>query len=73
MATVNFPITVADANISRVVAALRRKFGMPAGTEAQVIEELRQRFCTTLEDLVFEAEKEAANEAVNAVTRIDAT
>ncbi|HLO79207.1 MAG TPA: hypothetical protein VK196_22340 [Magnetospirillum sp.] len=73
MATVNFPLTVLDADVSRIVAALRRKYGMPAGTQAQVIEALRQTFCATLEDIVFDMETEAAREAVNKVARIDAT
>lgn len=71
--TVQFPITVADADAPRVMAALRRKFGMPSGSDADVIETLRQQFCQTLEDLVFTAEQEAAREAMNNVTRINAT
>lgn len=73
MATVDFPITIPNADVDRVTAALRRKFGMPLATQAEVVEQLRQQFCLTLEDLVYEAEVEAAREAVVAVTRIDAT
>lgn len=71
--TVPFPITVQEADTPRVLTALRRKFGMPTGSDAEVIEALRQQFCRTLEDLVFEAEKEAAEDAVSRITPIDAT
>lgn len=73
MATVNFPLTVADADVVRIVTALRRKYGMPTATQAQVVEALRQTFCATLEDIVFQMETEAAREAVDKVARIDAT
>lgn len=71
--TVQFPIVVQNADIPRVLAALRRKFGLPAGTDAEVVEALRQQFCTTLEDLVFSAEEEAARDAVGQVTKINVT
>lgn len=73
MATVQFPITIDNAQVPRVLAALRRRFGMPNGTDDQVVEALRQQFCTTLEDIVFAAETEAAIEAANNVTKINAT
>ena len=71
--TVPFPITVQNADIPRVMSSLRRKFGMPTGTDAEVIETLRQQFCLTLENLVLEAETEAAEEAVSKITKINAT
>ena len=71
--TVPFPITIKDTDAPRVIAALKRKFGMPTGSDAEVIETLRQQFCLTLENLVFEAETEAAEEAVSKITKIDAT
>lgn len=73
MAVIAFNITVATNDVPRIAAALRRKFGMPEGTQAQVVEALRQQFCLTLEDLVYEAEVEEAREAIAAVNRIDAT
>jgi len=71
--TVQFPIVIQNADIPRVLAALRRKFGMPTGSDAEVVETLRQQFCTTLEGLVYDAEQEAAREAVANVTKINAT
>jgi predicted N-acetyltransferase YhbS len=71
--TVQFPIVVENADIPRVLAALRRKFGLSTGTDAEVVEALRQQFCITLEDLVFAAEEEAARDAVGQVTKINVT
>jgi hypothetical protein len=69
MATLTFNITVPDADVPRVVTALRHVFKQPAATQAQLIELIRQDVRDKLISMVRNYEtlkkRETANEPVS--------
>lgn len=63
MAVLNFSITVPDAQVPRVSAAVKAYLGDPGMTNVAAIEGLRQEFIARLKDIVVSYERKAALEA----------
>lgn len=65
MAVLNLSITIPDAQIARVQNALRITFELPAATNAQLIERLRQEVMQHIKQIVWRHEKQAALAALD--------
>ena len=74
MAILNLSITVPDAQVSRVQDAARGIFEMPAATNPEIIEKLRQETILMVKGIVLRWEKrQAITTAENAPYIVDAT
>lgn len=67
MAVVNLSITVADADVSRVLDAARATWNIPAATPAEAQERLRQEVIGMIRRMVSETERRVALDAANAL------
>jgi molybdopterin-biosynthesis enzyme MoeA-like protein len=66
MATLNFNMTIADADVPASAAAIKTYLGNPSMTDAQAIEGLRQEFISRFKDIVSSTRKAAAVVAADA-------
>jgi hypothetical protein len=66
MATLNFSMTIADADVPVAAAALKGYLGNPGMSDAEAIEGLRQEFIARLKDIVGSTRKAAAVTAAEA-------
>lgn len=66
MAVLNFNITIPDAQVSRVVTALKAYFNTPSATNAELTEAMRQEFIARLKNIVSATERQAAISAAEA-------
>lgn len=77
MATINLAITIPDAQMTRVQAALKTHWaeaGKPTLTNAQVVERLRTSVISSIKDIVKRVEEDAAKaSAIATVTEVGAT
>jgi len=74
MAQLTFNVTVPDAQVARVVAALRYAFNAPDATQTQLVELVRQDVSDKLKSIVLSYETiQARKTAEVPPTPIDAT
>ena len=75
MATLTFSVTVPDAQVPRVVAALRHAFNAPDATQAELVAMFRQGVRDRLVSIVRTYETNQARKAAEevVVAPIDAT
>jgi len=60
MATLNFSITIPDAQVTRAQDAIKGYLGDPLMTNASAIEGLRQEFITRIKEIILRRERAAA-------------
>lgn len=67
MAVVNLSITVADADVNRVLNAALATWNIPSATPAEAQERLRQEVIGIVRRIVYETERRVAKDAAEAL------